>query len=166
MTVTTETPIVSAGVAASALPRILAEGYGPGAWHGPDLKAALEGVSSETAFFRPAPGRHNIAEVALHHAYCARSVRGRLTGSELEPFVAKGEDWFELTGKSGLSWCEVLDTVEREQARMAAAVADVASGRVTSPLPQAERLDLVLGITCHAVYHAGQVQLLRKLSSL
>ena len=29
---------------------------------------------------------------------------------------------------------------------------------------QTERLALVLGITCHAVYHAGQVQLLKTLA--
>src|SRR5262245_37268560 len=51
--------------------RILREGYGEGAWHGPDLKAALADVTDANAFWRPAPGRHNIAEVALHHAYYA-----------------------------------------------------------------------------------------------
>ncbi len=62
------------------LPRILQEGYGPGAWHGSDLKAALADVSPELAFWRPAPGRHSIAEIALHHAYCARAVRSQLSG--------------------------------------------------------------------------------------
>ena len=52
------------------LTRVLEEGYGPGAWHGPDLQAALADVSPELAFWRPGSGRHNIAEIALHHAYC------------------------------------------------------------------------------------------------
>src|SRR5258707_6467298 len=46
--------------------RVVAEGYGPGAWHGPDLKAALTGVTPELAYWRPGAGRHNIAEIALH----------------------------------------------------------------------------------------------------
>ena len=37
--------------------RILREGYGEGAWHGPDLKTALADVRSDDAFRRPAPGR-------------------------------------------------------------------------------------------------------------
>src|SRR5439155_6236180 len=53
--------------------RVLNEGYGTGAWHGPDLKAELGDVTPELAFWRPARGRHNIAEIALHHAFCARS---------------------------------------------------------------------------------------------
>ncbi|PYR18731.1 MAG: hypothetical protein DMF98_25380 [Acidobacteria bacterium] len=45
--------------------RVLNEGYGPGAWHGADLKAALADVTPDLAFWRVAPGRHNIAEIAL-----------------------------------------------------------------------------------------------------
>ena len=52
----------------SILPRLLDEGYGPGSWHGADLRAAVADVSDTTAFWRPGAGRHNIAEIALHHA--------------------------------------------------------------------------------------------------
>lgn len=134
------------------LSRVLDEGYGPGAWHGPDLKAALADVGPDLAFWRPAPERHNIAEIALHHAFCVRSVRGQLSGTTPEPFVLEGEDWFDT---AGLSWPEIQAVVEEQQSRLAAVVAG------TEPNP--ERLNLVLGITCHAVYHAGQVQLLKRL---
>jgi hypothetical protein len=33
----------------------------------------------------------------------------------------------------------------------------------TSALADAERFNLVLGITCHAIYHAGQIQLIKRL---
>jgi hypothetical protein len=145
------------------LARVLDEGYGPGAWHGADLKAALADVSPQLAFWRPGAGRHNIAEIALHHAYSARSVRGQLTGTTPEPFVLDGEDWFELSGRGRLTWPEVQSALDAEQRRLAAAVTDIAAGRARSPLSDAECFDLVLGITCHAVYHAGQVQLIKKL---
>lgn len=150
-----------------ALPRVLAEGYGPGAWHGPDLKAALDGVTAEEAFKRPAAGRHNVAEIALHHAFCVRSVRAKLTGEGPGPFLLDGEDWFELTGKKGPSWNDVKSTLESEQEKLAKAVDTIAKGGAggASPLPETERFDLVLGITCHAVYHAGQVQLVKKLNA-
>jgi hypothetical protein len=136
------------------LSRVLDEGYGPGAWHGPDLKAALADVGPELAFWRPAPGRHNIAEIALHHAFCVRNVRGQLSGTTPEPFVLEGEDWFDATG---LSWPEIQAVVEEQQSRLATVVADTQ--------PDAERFNLVLGITCHAIYHAGQVQLLKRLNA-
>ena len=143
--------------------RILNEGYGPGAWHGADLKAALADVAPALAFWRPAPGRHNIAEIALHHAYYVRSVRGRVSGEAPEPFVLDGDDWFEASGTTGPGWAEIQAVVGAEQEKLAALAGDLAAGRATSPLGQAERFDLVLGITCHAVYHAGQVQLVKRL---
>ncbi len=47
--------------------------------------------------------------------------------------------------------------------RLATLVCDIEAGRVRSRLPEAERFALVLGITCHAVYHAGQMQLIKRL---
>jgi len=145
------------------LTRVLDEGYGPGAWHGPDLKAGLADVSPELAFWRPSAERHNIAEVALHHAYCARSVRGQLSGAEPEPFLLEGVDWFALSGPARPSWAQIHSAVEAEQGKLAALVAGIAAGRVQSKLSDTERFNLVLGITCHAVYHAGQIQLLKRL---
>jgi len=146
------------GVASAA--RLLNEGYGTGAWHGPDLKAALAGVSGDEAFWRPGVGRHNIAEIAVHHAYCAHNVRAKLAGEPIEPFAIDGDDWFDV---SQLSWPAILDLIEREQQQLAATAAALDEGRTTSPLSDAERLEVVLGITCHAVYHAGQIQLIKVL---
>ena len=149
---------------APGLIRIAGEGYGDGAWHGPDLKAALSDVNAAMAFERPAAGRHNIAEIALHHAYCVRAVREKLSGTSAAPFVLEGDDWFALDDASRLSWLTVQGIVDKEQAGLKAVVGDLAAGRAASPLPDDEQLTLVLGITCHAVYHAGQIQLIKKLN--
>lgn len=145
------------------LGRVIQEGYGPGAWHGPDMKAALSAVSDELAFWRPAPGRHNIAEIALHHAYFVRSVRAQIAGLAPEPFVAEGEDWFEMSESGKLTWGEVLDVVETQQRRLAEVVAKLGTGRARGVSRDVDVFGLVLGITCHAVYHAGQVQLIKRL---
>jgi len=143
--------------------RVLTEGYGPGAWHGADLKAALADVNVTTAFERPGVGRHNIAEIALHHAYYVHSVRGRLTGAALEPFVVDGDDWFEAVNETLLTWRQILDVVNREHEQLADVVKSLEEGTRTGPLSAGDRFGLVLGITCHAVYHAGQIQLIKKI---
>ena len=137
--------------------RILDEGYGLGAWHGNDMKAALADVTPSIAYWRPDEGRHNIAEIAIHHAYYQHSVRGRLTGAKLEPFVLEGDDWFAIDDEKAMPWKKIVDVVASMQKKLA----DVAGG--PSILPDDERLGLLLGITCHAVYHAGQVQLIKAL---
>lgn len=159
MTTTTAKNHATMGTAA----RVLQEGYGPGAWHGPDIKAALADVDAAQAFTRPAAGRHNIAEIAIHHAYYVHAVRDRLTGTAAEPFVLEGEDWFELDPPANLSWPEIQRVVEAEHGKLAELVDAIDAGRTSSPLPPAERFELALGITCHAAYHAGQIQLVKKL---
>ena len=143
--------------------RVLQEGFGPGAWHGPDLKAALADVTSSLALWRPAAGRHNIAEIALHHAYFVRSVRAQLSVAPAEPFVAEGEDWFDVSDEHRLSWTAIYTTLQSEQDRLRATLDDIETGRSTSAMTPDERFALVLGITCHAVYHAGQIQLIKRL---
>jgi hypothetical protein len=155
--------IIPRSIEASILSRLLDEGYGPGAWHGADLKAAIADLSDTTAFWRPGVGRHNIAEIALHHAFCAHSVIGQLTGEDPGAFVVEGSDWFELPGTT-LSWETVRSTVDATQQRLAGVVADIGSGALKSPLDDRARFDLVLGVACHAVYHAGQIQLLKVLA--
>jgi hypothetical protein len=137
------------------LVRIAEEGYGPGAWHGNDLKAAVSDVESDLAFWRPAPGRHSIAEIALHDAYVTRNVRAQLTGKTAEPFVLPGEDWFTLDSEKTLSWSRVLEVLETEKVKLQKVVAGLAS--------DPDKLSLVLGATCHAIYHAGQSQLIKRL---
>jgi hypothetical protein len=145
------------------LRRLLDEGHGPDAWYGADITAATADVDAAAALKRPAAGRHNIAEIALHHAYWTREVRGRLTGSTPEPFPLDGEDWFEVSSERAISWADIRTTLAHEQERLAKAVEAIASGAQTSPLGETERFDQVLGIAAHAAYHAGQIQLVKKL---
>jgi hypothetical protein len=144
----------------TVLTRILTEGYGPGAWHGPDMKAALTDVPQDVAVRRPAPGRHNIAEIAVHHAFYVHTVRGRLSDQEIEPFVFEGEDWFQVE----MPWPRIQALMGDEYGRLAGVVSDIATGRLKSPLSEGEVFQNVLGITCHAAYHAGQIQLIKRLA--
>lgn len=152
----TKTP-TPAGFPASTLNRVLDEGYGPGAWYGADLRTATEDVPAAVAYRRPAPGRHNVAEIALHHAYWATQLAAKLTGTKPAAFPLEGEDWFELNDESRLSWSAVRKTLAAAHASLGKAVLG------KSPLGEAERFDLVIGITGHAAYHAGQIQLVKKL---
>jgi len=136
------------------LKRIVDEGYGDNAWHGSNLKMALADVTPELAFWRPAADRHNIAEIALHHAWCTRSVRGQLSAPPSEPFLLDGEDWFPVSAGGRVTWPQIHATLNAEQDKLSAIVAS---------LKNDAQFDLVLGITCHAIYHAGQVQLIKRL---
>ena len=140
--------------------RIVREGSGPGAWHGPDLRAAIADVSAKAAFWRPGAGRHNVAEIVVHHAFYVRSVIERLGGTA-DAFPFGGEDWFTLDDERAMTWSAVGALLENYQTRLAALAAKPIRGDKTAD----EQLDVLLGITCHAVYHAGQIQLIKVLAS-
>jgi hypothetical protein len=161
---TTVTKTHAEGLTTSVMARTLEEGYGPGAWHGPDLRAALQGVDGELAYWKPSPARHSIAEIAVHHAYHLHNVHSQLTGQPASPFLLAGDDWFALPSASDLSWSQIQALVESGQKRVSDTVHAIGQGKMTSPLSEAEQFDLVLGITSHAVYHAGQIQLLKRLA--
>lgn len=163
--VTTAKTTIATPLDSSVSARILEEGYGPGAWHGADLRAALADVTAQNAFWRPGAGRHNIAEIALHHAWCVRSVTAQLTGIAGEPFPLEGEDWFDAANERRIAWSEIAAAVESQQNRLASVVAEIGNGRLESPMAEPDRFDLVLGVTCHAIYHAGQIQLLKVLGA-
>ena len=65
-----------------------------------------------------------------------------------------GEDWFVLDDQKTLKWTAVQKVLDDEQRKLAKLLAS------SSP----DRLDLILGLTCHAVYHAGQIQLIKVLA--
>jgi len=163
MSATQTTTTTPAGLPAAMLTRILDEGYGPGAWYGSDLRAAIADVSKSDAFKRPAKGRHNIAEVALHHAYWVGQIQSKLTGGDTSTFPLVGEDWFELNDDRKLSWTAIVTLVDASHQRLSRTVGEIAGGKRQSPLSEAERFDFIVGITGHAAYHAGQIQLIKKL---
>ena len=84
----TKTPTPT-GLPAATFNRILDEGYGPGAWYGADLRASIGDVSAAAAFKRPAKGRHNVAEVAVHAAFWANEATSRLGSMEAPTRVSR-----------------------------------------------------------------------------
>ena len=79
--------------------RMLDDAYQRKAWHGPNLRGSLRGVTADQALWRPAPGRHSIGELAVHCAYWKYAVRRRLTGLKRGTFPRKGSNWLPASGR-------------------------------------------------------------------
>ena len=97
--------------------RILDEGYEKKAWHGPNLKGSIRGLSAEQAAWRPYPGRHSIAENVVHCAYWKYAVRRRLRGDKRGSFALKGSNWFAIPSPLSESGLPLL-CLCREENRM------------------------------------------------
>ena len=140
--------------------RLLDEAYDHTAWHGPNLKSSVRGVTSVEAVWRPGSGRRNIAEIVLHCAYYKYVVRRRLTGSKRGGFPLRGSDWFDVPNSLAQSlWREYLSILQHEHVELRAALQAVPS----SLLATSRVKDNIVGISFHDIYHAGQIRTIRAL---
>jgi DinB superfamily len=153
-------------------------------WHGANLRGALRGVTAEQAAWRPAPGRHNIWELALHAAYwkyiVARRLRGRVARGA---FPLPGRDFFArpaaaATVEAAVSatppaisetdWRRELDLLAEMHRDLRAAIAALPASALDRPPTAGGKTtarDLILGAAAHDLYHAGQIQLLKRLAA-
>jgi uncharacterized damage-inducible protein DinB len=148
------------------LVRLLDESYERKAWHGPNLKGSIRGLSPEQAAWRPQPGRHNIAEHVIHAAYWKYAVRRRLKGEARGAFPLKGSNWFViLDSLSQAEWRSHVALLESEHRALREAIVDLPAERLDEVPPGAKvpNLATITGIASHDVYHAGQIQLLKRL---
>jgi hypothetical protein len=152
--------------ARALLLRMFDECYEKKAWHGPNLKGSIRGLSAEQAAWRPHPSRHSIAENVVHCAYWKYAVRRRLRGDKRGSFALKGSNWFVLPSPLSEShWREFVALLETEHRSLRAEVASFPVERLED-FPEGGKVPFssqLFGIAVHDVYHAGQIQLLKRL---
>jgi hypothetical protein len=135
-------------------------------WHGPNLRGSLRGVTPRQAAWRPAPGRHNIWELVVHAAYWKYVAWRRLTGARRGSFPLTGSNWLARPAEmSAGAWHDDLDLLAAMHQTLRATVAGLTPGDLDRPSAQRSvtKRALVTGVAAHDLYHAGQIQLLKRL---
>ena len=148
--------------------QMLDDAYDHHAWHGTNLRGALRGVTAEEAQWRPANGRHNIWELALHCAYWKYTVRRRITGEKRMSFARKGSDWFPLPDEpSERAWREDLALLESEHRALRALISKLTPEQLHEKRHRRyTNMQMLYGVASHDLYHCGQIQLLKRLEGV
>ena len=136
------------------------------AWHGPNLLSTLRALSPEVAAWRPAPGRHSPWEIALHCAYWKHRVRQRVAPGAQRRFPREGRDWPRLPDELvATAWRADLALLKTAHAELRAAVLQLSAADLQRPGPRQKRsrMENLIGIACHDLYHAGQVRLITRM---
>jgi uncharacterized damage-inducible protein DinB len=144
----------------------LEEAFQRRAWHGPNLLGSVTGLAPETAEWRPGPGRHNIQELIVHAAYWKYAVTRRLTGAKRGGFPLKGSNWFARPGPGdpALLRQDLRLLKGCHQALYAAASGLRARDLGCPPAGSSDTCGRLLrGAAAHDLYHAGQIQLIKRL---
>lgn len=135
-------------------------------WHGTNLSGSIRGATLESAAWRPGKGRHNVWEIIVHAAYWKYTVYRRLVDEARGSFPLKGSNWFARP-------LEGTETELKSDVRLLRDFHEKLLGAVTrfdpkqlDARPAGSKFtfrDLIVGVAAHDLYHAGQIQLLKRL---
>jgi hypothetical protein len=159
---------IAAAAQLELLLRMIDDAFHGPSWHGPALRGCLRRVTSAAAVWRPDATRHNIWEQVLHAAYWKYTVRRRLLNEKRGSFPLKGSNWFGR-GDAGdeAGWRASLELLDDTHAGLRHAIEHLPAGNLAKPIGGRGKLtceQLVRGVALHDIYHAGQIQLLKRLA--
>jgi uncharacterized damage-inducible protein DinB len=132
------------------------------AWSGPSVLEVLNGVTPETAAAPAVPGAHSIWELVRHINAWMEIVRRRVEGEAVH--VTEDINFPPPGDTSEAAWRQTLNELERAAEALRKTILDTSETRLEEPgLPGGDTVSVLLhGAIQHALYHAGQIALLRK----
>ena len=147
---------------------ILDQAYNHRSWHGTNLRGSIRGVSPRQASWRPGRGRHNIWELVVHAAYWKYAACRRIAGTPRGAFPLEGSNWFrrpqEATDRAWRADLALLDDMHRLLCTAVSSLSPDTLDRKHKGSAESS-FSLITGVAAHDLYHAGQIQLLKKLGA-
>jgi len=150
----------------SLLLHIVDQAFDTKAWHGTTLRGALRGLAPDVALWKPAPERHRIWDYVLHAAYWKYIVRRRLTRNKTIKFDRSPSNWpTPPTPATAKSLKADIALLVEEHRLLREAIAVFPANRLNSKAAESQwtYAEHIHGIAAHDLYHAGQIQLLKRL---
>jgi uncharacterized damage-inducible protein DinB len=137
-------------------------------WHGgASVFGALRGVKPEEAAWKPAPDRHSIWDLTLHVAYYNYVIWRRVTGSPEGGFPRSPAHFPKPADEiTPATWKDDRALVREYHDRVHEAMLGFDSSRLDDPWSDKSDYtfaDLFMGIVLHDTYHAGQIQMVKRL---
>jgi uncharacterized damage-inducible protein DinB len=132
------------------------------AWHGPALFEILEDVDASAAARRPIQDAHTIWELTLHVAGWDGVVVRRLRGKEA---TLEGEENFPVVADASESaWEKALQVLRHNHDELLNELSTMPESRLSERVPGKDYdiYFMLHGAVQHALYHAGQIALLKK----
>jgi DinB superfamily len=147
---------------------ILDQAYNRPSWHGTNLRGSIRRVSAQRAAWRPGAKRHNIWENVVHAAYWKYAASLRFVDQPRGSFRYKGSNWFRRPDDATeVEWRRDVALLDQTHALLRSAVARL-STRQLHQTPRGKKVSnfvLLSGIAAHDLYHAGQIQLIKRLAT-
>jgi len=135
-----------------------------GAWHGPAIAEALDGVTARDAATRPVAGAHTIWEIVLHMTAWAAEVERRLWQRATQ--LTGEEDWPPVGATTEATWDEARSGLVDAHRRLRQAIREFPQSRLQELVPEATEggsfYVMLHGLAQHDAYHTGQIAILKR----
>ena len=135
------------------------------AWYGESVQVILRGVTAAQAFAHPIANAHSIWELVLHVSAWAQAAVEALKGVPIPrgPWPAE-RDFPPITERNEAAWQQAVNKLLSIHRDFWQAIEKFEDTRLTEKVPGRSYTfyQLFLGWGQHAVYHAGQIALLKK----
>lgn len=138
-------------------------------WHGTNLRGSLKGLKLDQLLWRPGPKRNSIWDLALHSAYWKYAVHRRMTGGEKGQFPRKPSNYPAIPkNPDRKAWHKDLALLVEWHNKLRQAIVDFPPSRWSDRPAESKYnfMQTVYGVASHDLYHAGQIQLLKKLQKM
>ena len=136
------------------------------AWHGTNLRGSLKGLKLQELLYRPQPKRHNIWEITLHCAYWKYVVLRKLVGGKKGEFPRKPSNFPKIPNNPTLKdWKADLALLEEYHLKLRDEIENFPESKLykTPEGSKVSYIKTIYGISSHDLYHAGQIQLLKRM---
>lgn len=134
-------------------------------WTDKPFKALLVGISHEMAAARPLADAHSIWEILLHLMTAQELIIDLVQGTS-RPY-RPGDEWPSVEDESAAAWAEAVERFFAGEAQVREVVsAGVTEEQLDNPFREGgtSAYNNLHGYVQHAVYHGGQISLLKALS--
>ena len=137
------------------------------AWYGNSLREILKDLTAEQAQRHPIPNAHSIWELLLHVQAWVKFALGAVEGTPIPPWPAMPVelDWPVLADTTELAWKLAMESFFAHHLELVERIRAFADERLEATVPGRTYnfYRLFHSAIQHAIYHAGQIALLRKM---
>lgn len=136
------------------------------AWYGDSVQKILEGVTAERALSHPIPSAHSIWELVHHLDAWCKFANGAVQGVPIPgwPDMPQELDFPPVVAKDEEGWHMAVRSLFANHLKLVDAIKEFSDVRLEETVPGRpyKFYRLFHSTIQHAVYHAGQIALLKK----
>jgi len=137
------------------------------AWYGDSLREILTNVTAKQARAYPIANAHSIWELLYHVESWVKFAIGAIDGTPIPPWPAMPVelDWPPVTETSERTWRQAVDSFFSHHLKLVEKIKAFTDEELEATVPGRtyDFYRLFQSTTQHAVYHAGQIALLKKI---